>query len=513
MVEMIRKILFVTLAVTAVAVRTSAQEVTARIAGLEQNETYMEMLRAEATLQIREDSVTTAIGRVRQLLREDPSQRATYSKEILQGEEELFDIRAERSRLTDKINTIEQDWVLSNLNVETQAPSTTEAEHVTHTYKQYANLVRNPLFREKLTSEDYRHLQQVQENERSVFEMARSCMDNYQSIEEIKIAYDTISVEQNATTLYERYRALQSLNRTLCDSLQRVWSDIYDHKNYAYAYVLDRLGREDLLAQAEEQTTATRQQMADNRGNYYADELSDYVVAKQSLLAYETQLAEALRLPLAQDSLTQAKATLNKIDYRLPKLYIEQRTFIDYEEIGFGSSARYNSSNPIPEAKVYERGTIYRIELGAYANRTNGGSLFKGAYPLCYEKVNGKYTYYAGAFRTLDEAQAAQAMLSRKGFRRPEIVVWNDGVRSNFDADESEESPVRFRVEIAGDDVVWSAALREAVQEIAGECEISLAGKTYLVGPLSDKAVAERIKERVLQEDDKFEVKITEITE
>jgi hypothetical protein len=369
------------------------------------------------------------------------------------------------------------------------------------------------LFQEKLTSEDYLHLQQVQDNEQGVLDMVHSCIDNYQSIEEIKIAYDTTSVEQNATTLYERYQALQSLNRLLCDSLQRVWSDIYDHKSYTYAYLLDRLGREDLLAQAEEQATATRQQMADNRGNYYADELSDYFVAKQSLLAYETQLAEALRLPLAQDSLTQATAVLNKIDYRLPKIYIEQRTFIDYEEISFGSSSRYNSSKPIPEARVYDRGTIYRIQLGAYVNRTNSGNLFKGAYPLCYEKVNGKYTYYAGAFRTLDEAQVAQAMLSRKGFRHPEIVVWNDGIRSNFDADEGDELPIRFRVEISGDDVAWSTALREAVQEIAGECEISLAGKTYLVGPLSDKAVAERIKERVLQEDDRFEVKITEVTE
>lgn len=82
--------------------------------------------------------------------------------------------------------------------------------------------------------------------------------------------------------------------------------------------------------------------------------------------------------------------------------------FLEYEPIGFVTPAKYNASHHIPEVKVYERGTIYRILLGTYTNRTNGGYLFKGAYPLGYEKVEGKYAYYAGGYRTLDEARAAQ---------------------------------------------------------------------------------------------------------
>ena len=51
----------------------------------------------------------------------------------------------------------------------------------------------------------------------------------------------------------------------MCDSLQRVWGAVYDNKNYAYAYVLDRLGRDDLLAKTEEQLAGVRQQMASER--------------------------------------------------------------------------------------------------------------------------------------------------------------------------------------------------------------------------------------------------------
>ena len=64
MVEMMRKGFFLLAVLVAVgAAEASAQEVTARIAGLEGNAEYMEMLREEASLQAREDSVTMVVNR------------------------------------------------------------------------------------------------------------------------------------------------------------------------------------------------------------------------------------------------------------------------------------------------------------------------------------------------------------------------------------------------------------------------------------------------------------------
>lgn len=104
----------------------------------------------------------------------------------------------------------------------------------------------------------YRALLSAQRRERTAFDLAAACAANYEAIEELKISYDTITAETPAAVLYERYRTLQSLNRSLCDSLQRVWGAVYDNKNYAYAYVLDRLGRDDLLAKTEEQLAGVR---------------------------------------------------------------------------------------------------------------------------------------------------------------------------------------------------------------------------------------------------------------
>ena len=196
--------------VAAGAAEASAQEVTARIAGLEGNAEYMEMLREEASLQAREDSVTMVVNRVRRQLRDDPAQRAVYSAEILRCEEQLFSIRTERGRLTDRINTLEQDWVLANLDL--SSPSTTTAGRAAGTplpdSLQTADLVHNAYFREQLPQADYRALLSAQRRERTAFDLAAACAANYEAIEELKISYDTITAETPAAVLYERYRTL-----------------------------------------------------------------------------------------------------------------------------------------------------------------------------------------------------------------------------------------------------------------------------------------------------------------
>ena len=116
---MFRRILIYALGavfLTAGGVRAQQPEVEARIAGLEGNAEYMSLLREDAQLQIREDSIVNAVERMRRQLREDPGKRQQYSQEILQLESRIFEIRNAKGRLIDRINTIEQEWVLASLN-------------------------------------------------------------------------------------------------------------------------------------------------------------------------------------------------------------------------------------------------------------------------------------------------------------------------------------------------------------------------------------------------------------
>ena len=58
--------------------------------------------------------------------------------------------------------------------------------------------------------------------------------------------------EAEAMDIFGRLTALQGVNRMLGDSLAEVWNYIFDNKNYAYGYILDELGREEILSREEE---------------------------------------------------------------------------------------------------------------------------------------------------------------------------------------------------------------------------------------------------------------------
>ena len=99
------------------SLRAQQLSVEARIAGLESNEEDMSLLREDAQLQMREDSIVNAVERARRQLRENPAARQQYSQDILQLESRIFEIRNAKGRLIDRINTIEQEWVLANLGL------------------------------------------------------------------------------------------------------------------------------------------------------------------------------------------------------------------------------------------------------------------------------------------------------------------------------------------------------------------------------------------------------------
>ena len=71
---------------------------------------------------------------------------------------------------------------------------------------------------------------------------------------------------------------------------------------------------------------------------------------------------------------------------------------------------------------------------------------------MCYEKNDEeRYVYYAGAFKEASEAESAYEQLKKMGFRKPEIVVWEDGLyrmigepNAESDGESAEERPKHF---------------------------------------------------------------------
>ena len=459
---MFRRILIYALGavfLTAGGVRAQQPEVEARIAGLEGNAEYMSLLREDAQLQIREDSIVNAVERMRRQLREDPGKRQQYSQEILQLESRIFEIRNAKGRLIDRINTIEQEWVLASLNGAAQQPAASAekspAEAVPDSLK-VRNLVDNLYFREHLPAEDYAALRDAQRQEMRAVDYVNRYFANHGTLTELAETYAAVQSEAEAMEVFERYNALQ--------------------------------------------------------GETASDAVADYFLRKRVVVDYEAAVAGVLALDAARDSLRGVAAQLESIDYRLPRVEVAERYFLDYDSVAFSSKPVYSYQNPIPECRVYANGTIYRILLGTF-NTKRAAATFRGAYPLFY-LINdeGKWCYYAGGFATLAEAEAAQALLKKRGFVRPEIVVWTDGAARNLSLD-PEAAKVTYRVEITGTDAL-SDEVKGVIAATGEVYELSRVGsQLFVVGAFDDRAVADRLAESIRQTDAALEVKVAEIAE
>ncbi|WP_418991334.1 SPOR domain-containing protein [Alistipes sp.] len=495
------------------AVSAQPPSVEARIAGLESNREYMSLLEEDARLQNREDSTVRAVESMRQLLRENPAERQRYSDEILALESRIFEIRNAKGRLIDRINTIEQEWVLANLNGEAALAEESQAQRpsIPDSLK-VRNLIRNPYFRENLPEADYRALLRAQGLEMQAVDYVNRYLSNYGTISDLAEAYAAAETEAEAVEIHDRYEALQGFNRILADSLSGVWNYIFDNKSYAYGYLLDLMRQDEALAREEERLSEAARELTGLRGRTASDELSDYFLRKRVLIGYETSVAGLLDLKAARDSLRGVEAQLKTIDFRLPRIEVEERYFLDFDTIAFSSTPKYSYQHPIPECKVYARGTIYRILLGTF-NTKRAAATFRGAYPLCYlTDEEGKWRYFAGGFATLEEAEAAQALLKKRGFVRPEIVVWTDGVYRNL-SQEPRTAEAAYRVEITGTETL-SERIRQAIADAAEGTEISRVGQQlFVVGAFSERAAADRVADAIRQTDPQLEIKVEEIKE
>ena len=514
MTKMIRVICLLAGAVLFGAAGSYARQpsVEARIAGLESNEEYMSLLEEDARLQEREDSVVRAVESMRRQLRENPAEGRALADEILELENRIFEIRTAKGRLIDKINTIEQNWVLANLNAAEPEPAFDAAADPGIPESQKKRyLLANRYFRDRLPAADYAALQQAQRLEPQAAEYMRRYRANHAELGRLAGAYRAATTEEEAVPLFESYAALASLNDVLADSLSVVWNFIYDNKSFAYDYLLDKLGEEELLTLQEKSAAEVARSFAELAGTTASDEIVDYMLRRQAMVDYETSVAALLGFSQAADSLRSVAVQLAAVDYRLPRLELEERYFLEYDSVAFSSTPKYTAQHPIPECRIYARGTIYRVLLGTFSTK-RPPSVFHGAYPLFY-RVNeqGRWCYYAGGFATRAEAEEAQARLKKRGFARPEVVVWRDGVYRNVTVDGDPDQGA-FRIEIATSEAL-SEEVREAIAATAQGAGISRAGQKFIVGVFDDRALAGQVENAIRRADPDLEIKIVEISE
>lgn len=471
--------------------------------GLQGNERYMTLKETNTLLQQREDSIQNVIAKTREEFAQRNNidsltneQIDIFTSQILNLEEQIFELRQQRGDVITELNNIEQEYILAHMFAPAPETETTE-ESIEETIVapvEQRMLIHNDIFRRSLTDEDYAELENAQREDEQMAALCNDFQSLYTKFENTTRDYMETTSESVADSLFSVYHSLKREIAILNDAIDSQWAHIIDTKYYAYGYILEKGFRYDLLDNSSEQFSEMQQRCAEKDGLYVSDAIMHYAIGHPTLLDFEIAVAEDLGLQQAADSLHSAKRDFVAPNYRQEMVELERRLFIDYEPIIIGRTNYYTNSNPVPPLKVYERGTIYRILLGKFRSK-QPMTLFKGVQPLFITTEEDLYCYYAGGYATLKEAEEAQLFLREKGFKKPEICRWRDGEMINIDTLEEEDddntTPLvgsRYIVMLECDTI--DEALRQTITATSPDKVISRRGAQFAIGTFTDYAEA-----------------------
>ena len=495
----IRRIIFTAMLLVAASAASAQDDVA----------TYRALVREMNEASVRRDSLAGAISALRERYISHEAEREELSGRIVALEQQMYAAKAQYDKTAVAVAEYEQ----SHIGVQEAAPPTEQIPSAPASSQraargQVANLVFNDFFTGNLASEDLTMLRNTVRSEQSVQTAVADYLQNYKVASALQSEYAATDNEQTADSLMTRFEQIRSRLDGAEERVAQQWSQVYDNKLYCYNLLMEKSNREDLLAFAEQHTEQTAESIGRDAGAYSSDALTRYYYQKRSLTDYETRIASALTLTRAKDSLTTVATKLRKEDFLLPKIAIVRRYFIEYEPLKVVRPSLYNAKNPIPRTKVYEHGTIYRIRIGIFRMAPNI-SAWRGVTPISYSDAynKGLNAYFAGGFRTEQEAADGVKYLRRLGFRDPTIVMWVDGEYITDIAKWNAEHAGKYNIEIAGT-ATLSDDIKSAILSRNAGSVFSKAGSIFVVGQFADKATADEVADTIATIDDKLSVKV-----
>lgn len=449
------------------------------------------------------DSVVEVLAEHRANYAKSESMRERLAPMILSLEKEVVRLQSEYDSLLSSIS--QQDVKKSLLAYEeakqksatsTKVQTAVETEdrgvYTPDKARMKRDLVKNDYFAERLSAADYKSLCDAQKSEQTVRGLVDRYHAEYGNLLALQRSYMEVTTRSQADSVAQLFAAKQREMAGLDNEIASMWSSLYFNKIYAYDLLMERGGNSAMLDLSAAVTSRAERESNENSDLYASDALVNYYARKKALTEYESKIASTLLLTTSRDSLKVVAAELANRDYRLSKLSLERRSFIQYEDIDVKVPTVYNAKNPVPRTKVYDYGTIYRIRVGLFSKRPNVSAL-RGVMPLSYSDAynNGLYAYFVGGFRTEQEAKEAVVHLKKLGFRDPIIAVWVDGEYYPT-LEDMRRSESQYNIEISGvptltDDVKARILAHKA------DCTISRIGSTFVVGSFEGKSAAEAV--------------------
>ncbi len=488
------------------------QQPSPRVAGLESNAAYMSLLSKQQSLRHKEDSINGLLTAARADLRANPDRRVAVGEKILQLESAVFDVRSEIGVVSGRINSIEQEYVLSNLG-----SAKPEAETAMATGGERG--VMSSYLLANLSADDMRTWAEASSRELPVYNFVRIYLNNYKSLGRLAASYGKVSSESAADSVMSLFRKTEKTNAVVADTIAKLWHYVFDNKSYLCNLLMDKANNKELLESTETRAAAMRAGLASISGRFTSDAVGFYRPEKTFLLSTELSIAQWIGDAAAADSL---KAEMKEVDALADPLSITiaPRNFIVFEDVNILPRSPYTSSNPIPAVRNYSHGTLYRILLGAYL-KPQSPSIFRNAAPLSVMRGgDGRYLYFAGCLASEAAADKAVALLRKAGFRSPETVMWRDGkYLGRADGTGAAAAAQYWKVEITAADPGLTPAVKELIATIGQGRDVSrtvsedgdASRYVFTVGSWDDRSVAVALAEAIRAKEPALAVTVKEV--
>lgn len=495
---------------------------------LESNKEYMELIERSATLSEAADSINTLLDDCRKRMSQASGDESVEALrvEIISLEQQAHDISVEQGSVTRRIGAIEQEHIMHKILSGQQhvvlGEIIDDSTPVGDVQSAVANLVENDCFRSELSEDDYADLLRAQAEESEMVMLAQEYVAAYEKLAKVASDYAVADRAAVADPLYKQYQELSAKLETLDEKMNTTWNHILDTKYFAMQYILEKLHRYDIIDNAANNYQQMESRCASEYGVYSSDALLRYSVGRHTLLRYELEFARDLRLKPAQDSIRGVLERYAEPTFNLKPIKVEYREFKDFAKVKIGRSNFYDESNPLPEVRVYESGTIYRILLGTFRQK-QAMTLFKGVQPMSVARdKDGQYCYYAGGYATEAEARDDIQFLKDKGFKAPELCCWTDGVMTNVDQakkssstkSQSSTTPNLQEVKVQYMVVIRVASLdtkmRSIISSTAPGKSVSRSGSNYVVGLFNERGEVDMLVTSLKELYPTIEIDITE---
>lgn len=520
----------------------------ARIAGLEKNEEYMDLLKEQQKLKTGEDSTLSLISQNRKAFEaigstttgaevspEQRAERGKYGQEIVRLEGELFEIRNKIGQITAQVSMIEQDYILNHMDDQgvVALPEGDEEQPVQETKKQLRTLFANDFFVENLTKNEMTLFRLTPQVEPEVIKINGKIHQLYQQLDSLKQHYDKVNNQEIVDSLAGKAVELKEQIEQEDALMEKLWLAIYNRKMEAYPVLLDKMGGVDRIVQEQLDQESRMVRRAEGLASeQLAPLVSTFPMQKRLALDYEIAMAQKLGLTEALDSL---KAEGRKIPEQqtmtYPDIHFQPRNLVVYSPIAkpedhIPTAEAYAAVSDIPEMHIPKKGIYYTIQLGAFTTVPKTIETFKGMSPLRWQKMSdGRTRYVVGGFRNYADAQAALTQMQRAGFRAPTMVAWMDGKLTTSLKAKAEEDKLaaasgsangkEYNVEIVPGEGRLSTALRNVItSRTSGGISIVRNSRgneaVYSVGSFAVKAEADKLAE-ALRAESNVQVKVVEL--